>query len=142
MMNYTYAYPRPMVTVDIALLIQKNAPQILLIQRKNDPFKDTWALPGGFVDEMEDLEAAALRELQEETSVQLQQLKQFYTYGTPGRDPRGHTISIVFYQWLQEKPKALAADDAKALAWYSMNDLPPLAFDHATILEDIKKAIS
>jgi len=135
-MIYTYAYPRPAVTVDIIVFKNiENNPEILLIERKNEPFKNMWALPGGFVDKDEDIKTAAYRELAEETSIQDIQLSQLHTFGKPGRDPRGHTISIVHTGFLQNSnQKIQAGDDAKNLQWFSINDLPDLAFDHQEII--------
>lgn len=137
-MVFTYPYPRPSVTVDIILCHKANhITSFLLIKRKNDPYKDMWALPGGFVDEYESLLKAAQRELFEETMVKTTSLKQFRAYGDKGRDPRGHTISIVFYEFIAGvKPIAQANDDAKELQWFNLNDLPPLAFDHKQIIEE------
>ena len=96
-MTYSYDYPRPMVTTDIVVFNTiNNTTSILLIKRLNDPYKDCWALPGGFVDKDEPLLDAANRELEEETGLKNQQLEQFYTFGDPNRDPRGHTVSVVF----------------------------------------------
>ncbi|MEA2107785.1 MAG: NUDIX hydrolase [Bacteroidota bacterium] len=144
-MIYTYAYPRPAVTVDIIVLKNfDNHPEILLIERKNEPFKNMWALPGGFVDKDEDIETAAYRELKEETSIEDINLFQLHTFGKPGRDPRGHTISIVHIGFLKNNnQKIQAGDDAKNLQWFSVNQLPELAFDHQEIihyaLENTKK---
>ena len=135
-MSYTYEYPRPMVTVDTILLCEANEGSILLIQRKNDPYKNKWALPGGFVEMDEDLEDAAIRELWEETGIKLNNLHQLKTYGTLNRDPRGRTISIVFYKIIENEPEAIANDDARDAKWYSLNNLPELAFDHSTIIND------
>ena len=123
------------MTVDI-ILIRKDgdAANILLIQRKNEPFKNSWALPGGFVDEHEDLEAAAKRELLEETSVTVNSLEQLKAFGKPNRDPRGHMVSVAFIGFAEENSKAVAADDANEAKWFSLNDLPELAFDHAEII--------
>lgn len=136
-MSYIYEYPRPMVTVD-AIVIKENAEtkKVLLIKRLNNPFKDFWALPGGFVDADEDLKQAAIRELKEETSLNINTLKQFAAYGSPGRDPRGHSVSIVYFAKVSEELNAMAGDDAKELAWFDINDLPSLAFDHDEIIED------
>jgi len=135
-MIYTYAYPRPAVTVDIIVFKNiENNPEILLIERKNEPFKNMWALPGGFVDKDEDIKTAAYRELAEETSIKNIQLSQLQAFGKPGRDPRGHTISIVHTGFLQNSnQKIQAGDDAKNLQWFSINDLPDLAFDHQEII--------
>src|SRR6056297_2725363 len=144
-MIYTYAYPRPAVTVDIIVLKKKeNNIQILLIERKNEPFKNMWALPGGFVDKDEDIETAAYRELKEETSIEDINLSQLHTFGKPGRDPRGHTISVVHTGFLKNNnQKIQAGDDAKNLQWFSVDQLPELAFDHQEIihyvLENTKK---
>ena len=94
--KFTYEYPRPAVTVDIAIVTREEKPRVLLIRRKHDPFAGCWALPGGFVDMDEALEAAARRELFEETGVKAKALMQLATFGDPGRDPRGRTISVVY----------------------------------------------
>jgi 8-oxo-dGTP diphosphatase len=133
--TYCYEYPRPSVTVDIVLFYQaKEGLEILLIQRAKEPFKEYWALPGGFVDENESLEDAAARELLEETTLRRARFKQIGAFGTPGRDPRGHTISIVFAAILKSKPKVEGSDDAKDAAWHPVKRLPKLAFDHKKII--------
>ena len=133
-MNYT---PKIFVTVDVVLFRKMNSSyEILLIQRLNDPFKDYWALPGGFVDENEDLETAAKRELFEETDIQLFQVKQIKAYGNPNRDPRHHTISVAYIGEIDSLAEAKAKDDAKAVKWFSIEELPALAFDHAEIIRD------
>jgi len=109
---------------------------ILLIQRKNDPFKGMWALPGGFVENDEDLEAAAIRELQEETGVVVKTMQQLKAYGKPGRDPRFRTVSVVFQVNINpDEQKVAAADDAAAAQWFDIKELPQLAFDHAEIID-------
>ncbi len=133
-MPYSYDFPRPSVTTDI-ILINANQ-QVLLIKRLNDPFKNYWAFPGGFVDKDEDLEPAALRELQEETSIHLNSVIQFKAYGTPGRDPRGHCISVVFYYISNNTFNAKAQDDAKEVGWFDFENIPELAIDHQHIMED------
>ncbi|MCW3785695.1 NUDIX hydrolase [Plebeiibacterium sediminum] len=140
-MSYNYEYPRPAVTVDVILVTEDSIPEILLIQRKNNPYQNLWALPGGFLDMDEDLETAAKRELQEETSVDGVEIKQFKSYGAPDRDPRGRTVSVVYYAFVKEKPKAVAMDDAKDASWFKISNLPELAFDHQLILEEFKKEI-
>ena len=136
-MPYTYAYQRPAVTVDIIVTKQiNNNDNILLIERKNEPFKNQWALPGGFVDIDEEIETAAYRELQEETSINDIELKQFHTFGKVGRDPRGRTISIIYSGYLlNENQKIEAGDDAKNLRWFPINKLQDLAFDHIDIIK-------
>lgn len=135
-MPYTYQHPRPMVTVDIFLLRFEEALQLLLIQRKNAPFAGFWALPGGFVDENEPPESAAARELAEETGLSVPRLVQLQTFGDPGRDPRGHTITIVFGGFipLGTAINPTAGDDAKSLGWFPVDHLPKLAFDHEKII--------
>ena len=137
-MPYTYDYPRPMVTVDIVLLTA--ARKVLLIQRKNEPFKDQWALPGGFVDMQETVEEAAHRELEEETGLKNIHMEQMQVFSSPGRDPRGRTISVVFTGFLKgaEIPPR-AGDDARNAAWVAMDELPGLAFDHTEIINFAKQ---
>lgn len=136
-MPFTYEYERPMVCADVIVLNkQKHQTSILLIQRKNDPYKDSWALPGGFIEMNEDLIDSAYRELKEETSVSKILLRQFKAYGKPGRDPRGRTISVVFYGETENKNEAKAGDDAKCLDWFDLKNLPELAFDHTKIIDE------
>ena len=112
--------------------------EVLLIKRKNPPFQGMWAFPGGFVDEGEDLAEAASRELKEETCVELnpERLSQFMTYGKPCRDPRFHTVSVVYSAYVNRKPKTSATDDAAEVQWFSLVNLPKMAFDHKEILEE------
>ncbi len=138
-MAFIYDYPRPAVCADIIVFTSnKSNPEILLIKRKFDPFKDKWALPGGFLDMDEELIDAAYRELEEETSITDIKLEQFKTFGKIGRDPRGRTVSVVFYGFIPEsnKHKARANDDAAEAAWFSIKSLPPLAFDHNEIINE------
>jgi 8-oxo-dGTP diphosphatase len=124
-------YRNPLLTVDI--IIEMPDGGVVLIERKNPPYG--WALPGGFVDYGESLEAAALREAREETGLQLVGLRQFRAYGDPDRDPRHHTVTVVFAARAHGQP--VAADDAKKLGVFQPDHLPtPTAFDHAKILAD------
>lgn len=136
-MVFTYEYPRPMVTVDAIVFRKKeNGWQVLLIQRKNDPYKGMWALPGGFVDMDETLEEAVVRELEEEASIQFDGLTQLHAFSSIDRDPRGRNIGVMFYGVIEyDKSFAKAGDDAQEAKWFFINDLPSLAFDHATALE-------
>ena len=121
--------PRP--TVDI--IIELEGRGIVLIKRKNPPYG--WAIPGGFVDYGETLERAAVREAREETCLQVELIRQFHAYSDPSRDPRGHTISMVFIARSSGEPKA--ADDAQEIGVFRADSLPqPLAFDHGRILAD------
>ncbi len=140
-MSYTYQYPRPAVTVDVILITKEAVPSVLLIQRKNDPHKDKWAFPGGFVDMDEDLITAASRELKEETGIDFSNLKQFKTYGAPNRDPRGRTISVVFYAFTEKAIDAIGMDDASDAQWFSLNNIPELAFDHDLIIKEFSDTI-
>jgi len=136
-MSFTYKYPRPMVCVDMFILRKAlGSHEILLIKRINNPYKDHWALPGGFIEMDEDLVDSAYRELEEETHITQIKLDQLKTYGTPGRDPRGRTISVVFGGFLEAKQEAQAGDDAKETQWFSIDKLPPLAFDHELIIKE------
>lgn len=141
--KFSYEYPRPAVTVDVVLATREVRPRVLLIQRKKDPFAGTWALPGGFVEENEKLADAARRELKEETSLDVADIEQLYTAGDPGRDPRGWTISVVYLARVNANElKPIAADDAAAVAWYPLDKLPKLAFDHAMILARARARIA
>jgi 8-oxo-dGTP diphosphatase len=126
---------KPFPTVDIVIEVERDdgRPGIVLIERKNPPYG--WALPGGFVDYGESLEKAAVREAKEETSLDIELLKQLHTYSDPGRDPRFHTITTVYLAKAKGRPRA--QDDAKNIGVFTMEDRPrPLAFDHEKILAD------
>jgi 8-oxo-dGTP diphosphatase len=139
---YCYEYPRPAVTVDTIVLTRDSQPRVLLIRRAHEPFAGMWAIPGGFVDMDESLEAAARRELKEETGVAAKELEQLATFGDPKRDPRGRTISVVYLTRLDaKKVRPRAADDAAEVAWHPLDMLPPLAFDHAKILALAQKRL-
>ena len=136
-MPHTYDYPRPALTVDGVIFgLDPEDLKVLLIQRDLEPFAGRWALPGGFVDMGEPLDAAARRELAEETGLSDVFLEQLYTFGDPGRDPRGRVVSVAYYALvnLADRPVA-AATDARRAAWFAADDVPPLAFDHDRILE-------
>lgn len=137
-MPYTYDYPRPAVTVDCIIFGYEVGSQlkVLLIERANDPFKNSWALPGGFVEMEEDLEKAALRELEEETGVRDVFIEQLYTFGQPGRDPRGRVISVAYYALVNlAAHPTKAASDARNVQWFEVDQLPALAFDHQEVMD-------
>jgi 8-oxo-dGTP diphosphatase len=104
------------------------------VKRLVEPFIGQFAIPGGFVHEDEDLEEAALRELKEETGVADVYLEQLYSFGKPDRDPRGRVITVAYFALISADRTLKAGTDAAEAAWFPMDDLPPLAFDHATIL--------
>ncbi len=130
-------YPRPSVTVDLVIFtIAEDDLKVLLIRRGQEPFKDRWALPGGFVEINESLEKAAARELEEEVGVKNVYLEQLYTFGEPNRDPRGRVISVSYFALVDaELQRIVAASDAADAAWHSVFDPPKLAFDHRKILD-------
>lgn len=136
-MSYRYDHPRPAVTVDVvAIDTQPRPARVLLVRRREPPFRDHWALPGGFVDIDEPLETAAGRELREETGIDAIALAQLGAFGRPDRDPRGRVISIAFVARMDgasATPPRPGSDAADA-RWFALGRLPPLAFDHADII--------
>jgi 8-oxo-dGTP diphosphatase len=119
----------------VDVIIELDQRGVVLIRRRNPPYG--WALPGGFVDYGETLEEAAVREAREETSLQVRLVRQFHAYSAPDRDPRGHTVSVVFIASASGEPRA--ADDAREVGVFPLQQLPqPLAFDHAQILDDYR----
>ncbi|WP_167608962.1 NUDIX domain-containing protein [Maribellus sediminis] len=134
---YTYNYPRAALTVDAIVFYQvENTPKILLIERGREPFKNKWALPGGFIEMDETLEKACIRELEEETGLQIEKMNQFRAYDAVDRDPRHRTISVVYSVELENEKPVKGSDDASNAAWFSIDELPELAFDHGQILAD------
>jgi 8-oxo-dGTP diphosphatase len=128
-------YFRPSVTVDVAVFApEAGTLKLLLIQRGHDPFAGAWALPGGFIEPDETLEASARRELQEETGLQVGSLTPVATFGDPGRDPRGRTLTVLFRALLANVPVVSGQDDASDAAWFALDALPPLAFDHDRVI--------
>ena len=137
-MKYSYEYPRPALTVDCVVfgldLLNKNL-KILLIQRKLEPFREKWALPGGFVQMNETLEEAAGRELKEETGLAGIYLEQLAAFSAVGRDPRDRVVTVAFLALVKMNDLQLQADtDASDAAWFDFVDYPELAFDHEEIL--------
>jgi 8-oxo-dGTP diphosphatase len=125
------------ITVDVVIFtIQSGALQVLLVRRGVPPFEGTWAIPGGFILTDESLEAAALRELEEETGVRDVYLEQLYSFGDPGRDPRGRVITVAYYALIaaDRASHPVAGTDAAAARWWPVSSHPPLAFDHDAIL--------
>ena len=126
-------YRSPKLTVD-GVIIREN--EILLIKRKNKPFKNMWALPGGFVEYNEKTEEAVIREVFEETGLKTNILEIVGVYSDPSRDPRGHTISIVYFLKVI-KGILKKGDDAADVSFFSLDKLPDLSFDHKKIIDDV-----
>jgi len=142
-MPYTYQYPHPAVTVDACLFtILDEQLKILLIRRALEPFKGDWALPGGFIRMDENLEAAVQRELEEETGAKGFYFEQLETFGQVDRDPRERVISVAYFALAPADHVVLKADtDASDAAWHPVDELPDLAFDHASIINRAVKRI-
>lgn len=140
MPQHSYDYPRPALTTDICIFTRggdghlRPGLRLLLIKRAHDPFAGLWALPGGFLEPDEDLDACARRELKEETGVEAGALTFVANYSKPGRDPRGWTVSAAYLCVLPPDTMAIAGDDAAETGWFDPTALPPLAFDHADIV--------
>jgi len=149
--KYEYDYPLPAITVDMAIFtIRRNRLMALLIERRDKPYKGSWAIPGGFVDvgvghkargkQGESLEEAAERELREETGLLRDRdevfLEQLYTFGNPGRDPRGRVITVAYYALISPEAyhRVEAGDDAVEAVWFDVEELPKMAFDHEDIM--------
>jgi 8-oxo-dGTP diphosphatase len=136
-MSVTYDYPRPALTVDCVVFgFDEGDLKVLLIKRDLDPFRGTWALPGGFVHMDETLEEAAFRELKEESGIERPFLEQLYTFGELDRDPRGRVVTVAYYGLVKLTDHRVAgSSDASQAAWFAVADVPSLAFDHDTILD-------
>ncbi|MCM8525380.1 MAG: NUDIX hydrolase [Lentisphaeraceae bacterium] len=134
---HSYEYPRPALTVDCVVFgLDENDLKVLLIERGIEPFAGKWALPGGFVTPEESLEDAAIRELKEETGVENVFLEQLYTVGDVNRDPRERVVTVAYYALVNlQEHNVEASTDANNAAWFELDDLPELAFDHNKILE-------
>ena len=146
-MSQSERYEKPALTVDIVLVASADGQhRVLLIRRKHPPFEGRWALPGGFADPHEPLEDAARRELWEETGTRPAHLEQLHTFGAPGRDPRGWTVSVAYLAVLKEGEagglKPQAGDDAAEVRWFDLLAPPSLAFDHADMLAHARKALA
>jgi len=135
-MEYTYKYPHPAVTADCVLFGRDGVGlKVLLVERGNDPFKGCWAFPGGFMEIDETAEAAAARELEEETGLRSIPMEQLRTFSTVDRDPRGRVLSVVFIAFANVSDCAVAAgDDASSAQWFPLDQIPKLAFDHDEVM--------
>lgn len=134
---YSYKYPRPALTTDaVVFSVENNEIELLLIQRKHEPWKGMWALPGGFLEVDETCEQGAKRELEEETGLTGIELHQLYVYDAVNRDPRERIITVAHWGITQKsKHNAKGRDDAKEARWFNVKNLPPLAADHKEIIE-------
>ncbi len=135
-MSYTYKYPRPAVTADCVVITSEAAPQVLLIERGNEPYKGHWTIPGGFLNMDETTEQCAIRELEEETGLKIDKAYQIGAYSKVDRDPRGRTISVAYLAIVERPLDVIGQDDAANAKWFSINALPRLAFDHDEIMAD------
>ncbi len=134
---YKYEYPHPAVTTDIVIFtIRDERLQLLLIKRRETPYRGKWALPGGFLQMKETLDECAARELDEEAGISNVYLEQLYTFGAVKRDPRERVISVAYYALIPSNKLAIRpSSDADAVGWFGMKELPSLAFDHSEIVE-------
>ena len=141
-MTYCYDFPRLALTVDCCVFGRKNdAIYILLVKRGKDPFRNQWALPGGFVEMDELLADAASRELYEETGLRIEAMSQLYVFDGLQRDPRGRTISVIFWAFSDRLSEPLAGSDASHAHWFQIDQLPGLAFDHEEVIKLARKKI-
>lgn len=135
-MEFTYKYPRPAVTADCVVIANETVPRVLLVQRGIEPYKDRWAFPGGFMNMDETTEECAIRELEEETGLQITELHQIGAYSKVDRDPRGRTITVAYLAIIDKPVAVTGQDDAAKAEWWPVDELPPLAFDHEDIMRD------
>ena len=140
-LRYHYKYPHPAVTTDCVVFgFDGDRLKVLLIERGREPHKGKWAFPGGFLNMDESADEGALRELKEETGLGYADIRQFHTFTTPERDPRERVISVAYYA-LVRLQDVKGGDDAARAAWFALDDIPPLAFDHENMLRMAVKAL-
>lgn len=135
-MTYTYKYPRPAVTGDCIVITKEVDAKVLLIQRADEPYKGCWAFPGGFLNIDETTEQCAIRELEEETGLKVNDVHQIGAYSKVDRDPRGRTITVAYLAIIDSPISVLGQDDAAKAEWWPLSALPQLAFDHNDIIND------
>ena len=135
-MPYTYKYPRPAVTADCVVMTREPDTKVLLIERGGEPYKGCWAFPGGFMDMDETAAQCAMRELQEETGLTVQNVSQIGAYSGVDRDPRGRTVTVAYLAVVDREMAVTGQDDAARAQWWPVSALPPLAFDHNEIMAD------
>ena len=139
---YTYNYPRPAVTADCLVFTRSDeGMKLLLIQRKNEPCKGKWAFPGGFMDIDETTVDAARRELKEETGLVVGELHRVGIFDAVDRDPRERIITVAYYTILDKPAEVSGLDDAAQAKWFSLTELPDLAFDHKEILQEAERVL-
>ena len=136
-MSYTYKYPRPTVTADCVVITHEAEPRVLFIKRGGEPFKDCWAIPGGFMEKDETTEQCAVRELKEETSIVISDLHQIGVHSKVDRDPRGRTVSVAYLAITDKIQFAVGQDDAAEVKWWLLTALPEMAFGHDDIMRDV-----
>lgn len=135
-MSHTYQYPRPMLTADCVLFgIDDQELKVLLVKRPIEPFVGAWALPGGFKKEAEPLEEAARRVLSEKCGGASIYLEQLYTFDGTSRDPRGDVVTVAYYALVRMADYNTSAPNSSEVAWFPVNKLPSLAFDHTGIIK-------
>lgn len=137
-MAYTYKYPRPAVTADCIVITKEAEPKVLLIQRGDEPYKGCWAFPGGFMEIDETTEQCAIRELEEETGLKVDEVHQIGAFSKVDRDPRGRTITVAYLAFVDAPVEVKGQDDAANAEWFLLSALPALAFDHADIMKAVK----
>ena len=139
--KYCYEYPRPALTTDCVIFgFDGHQLKVLLIKRGIEPFKDHWAFPGGFLRMDETLEEGALRELNEETGLKAARIEQLKAFSAVDRDERGRVITVAFYA-LVKTTEVVGGDDAAEAKWWSLSEIPMLAFDHSQILREAEKRL-
>lgn len=139
--HYCYKYPRPSVTADCIVFTKESTPKVLLIERGDEPFKGYWAFPGGFLNMDETTEQCAIRELKEETGLEVDKVKEMGTYSKVDRDPRGRTITVAYMAMVEKPMELMGHDDAAKAQWFSIDNLPEMAFDHDEIMKDAMSAL-
>ena len=140
-LRYHYKYPRPAVTADCVVITREANPRVLLVQRGIEPYKGWWAFPGGFMEMDETAEECAIRELREETGLEVESVTQIGAYSKVDRDPRGRTVSIAYLALVDTATEVEGGDDAAKAQWWPLTGLPPLAFDHHEMMEDAVERI-
>lgn len=135
-MAYTYKYPRPAVTADCIVITKEADAKVLLIQRGDEPYKGCWAFPGGFLNMDETTEQCAIRELEEETGLKVNDIHQIGAFSKVDRDPRGRTITVAYLAIIDKPMPVVGQDDAAVAEWWPLSALPQLAFDHDEIMAE------